>query len=107
MDATDPATLFEHTESTIMATEEEVFAKIQDVLVDALGVDKDEVQRDAKLVADLGAESIDFLDISFQLEKAFAIKIEQKEFAQTSQGEGDNVDLTVESMVKFVLTKVA
>ena len=90
-----------------MATEVEVFAKIQDVLVDALGVEKDEVQRDAKLVADLGAESIDFLDISFQLEKTFAIKIEQKEFAQNAQNEGDNVDLTVDSVVKFVMTKVA
>ena len=57
----------------------EVFHKVQQVLVDALGAEDDEVTSGAKLVADLGAESIDFLDIVFRLEKAFAIKIEQGE----------------------------
>lgn len=60
-------------------TKDEVFAKIKAVLVDALGVDDDEVTPEARLVADLGAESIDFLDIVFRLEKAFAIKIDQSE----------------------------
>lgn len=59
--------------------DQEVFNKVKDVLVDALGVDDDEVVSDATLVADLGAESIDFLDIVFRLEKAFGIKIEQSE----------------------------
>ena len=40
-------------------------------MVDALGVDEDEVTPQAKLSADLGAESIDYLDIVFRLEKAF------------------------------------
>ena len=60
-------------------TQDEVFSKVQEVLVDALGADDDEITLDAKLVADLGAESIDFLDIVFRLEKAFDIKIEQGE----------------------------
>ncbi len=60
-------------------TQDEVFSKVQEVLVDALGVDDDEVTPDAKLVDDLGAESIDFLDIVFRLEKAFGIKIDQNE----------------------------
>ncbi|MCC7144973.1 MAG: acyl carrier protein [Phycisphaeraceae bacterium] len=60
-------------------TQEEVFSKVQTVLVDALGVDEEEVVPTAKLVADLGAESIDFLDIVFRLEKAFGIKIDQNE----------------------------
>lgn len=60
-------------------TQEELLIKIREVLVDALGVDDDEVTPKAKLVADLGAESIDFLDIVFRLEKAFGIKIEQGE----------------------------
>ena len=50
-------------------TSDEVFAKVQEALVDALGVDDDEVTPDATLVGDLGAESIDFLDIVFRLEK--------------------------------------
>lgn len=60
-------------------TKDEVFEKVQEVLVDALGVDDDEVTPEAKLVEDLGAESIDFLDIVFRLEKSFGIKIDQKE----------------------------
>jgi acyl carrier protein len=60
-------------------SQDEIFAKVQVVLVDALAVDDDEVTSTAKLVEDLGAESIDFLDITFRLEKAFAIKIEQGE----------------------------
>lgn len=60
-------------------TQDEVFEKVQEVLVDALGVDDDEVVADATLTGDLGAESIDFLDIVFRLEKAFDIKISQGE----------------------------
>ncbi len=56
-------------------TRDEIYDKVRTVLVDALGVDEDEVKPDAVLVDDLGAESIDFLDISFRLEKAFGIKI--------------------------------
>lgn len=62
-----------------MPTQEEIFAKVQEALVDALGVDDDEVTPEAKLQADLDAESIDFLDIVFRLEKAFDIKIERGE----------------------------
>ena len=62
-----------------MATKEEVFDKVRDALVDALGVDDDEVTPEATLVGDLGAESIDFLDIVFRLEKSFDIKIPRGE----------------------------
>ena len=54
---------------------EEIYKKVQAVLVDALGVDEEEVTPQAIIKNDLGAESIDFLDISFRLEKAFGIKI--------------------------------
>ena len=58
---------------------DEIFQEVQEVLVDALGVDNDEVTNDATLMGDLGAESIDFLDIVFRLEKAFDIKIPREE----------------------------
>ncbi len=58
---------------------DEIFQEIQEVLVDALGVDNDEVKTEATLMGDLGAESIDFLDIVFRLEKAFGIKIPREE----------------------------
>ena len=62
-----------------MPSEEELFAKVRTALVDALGVDDEEVTPEATLVGDLGAESIDFLDIVFRLEKAFNIKIPRGE----------------------------
>ena len=58
---------------------DEIIREVQEVLVDALGVDDDEVTADATLMGDLGAESIDFLDIVFRLEKAFKIKIPREE----------------------------
>ncbi len=58
-----------------MPSRDEVFAKVRSALVDALGVDEDEVAPGATMVGDLGAESIDFLDIVFRLEKAFGIKV--------------------------------
>lgn len=62
-----------------MPTKDEVFDKIRAALVDALGVDEDEVTPNATLTGDLGAESIDFLDIVFRLEKSFDIKIPRGE----------------------------
>ena len=58
---------------------DEIFKTVQAVLVDALGVDEDDVQPNSTLIGDLGAESIDFLDIVFRLEKSFGIKIPREE----------------------------
>jgi len=62
-----------------MPTKDEVFEKVQTVLIDALGVEQEDVTPEATLVRDLGAESIDFLDIVFRLEKAFDIKMPRGE----------------------------
>jgi len=62
-----------------MPSQDEIFEKVQETLVEALGVDDDEVTPEATLVGDLGAESIDFLDIVFRLEKSFEIKIPRGE----------------------------
>lgn len=58
---------------------DEIFEKVRQTLVDALSVEDDEVTEEATLTSDLGAESIDFLDIVFRLEKLFSIKIPQDE----------------------------
>ncbi len=58
---------------------DEIFQTVQEALVEALGVDDEEVTPDATLMGDLGAESIDFLDMVFRLEKAFDIKIPREE----------------------------
>lgn len=62
-----------------MPTKDEVFEKVRTALVDALGVDDEEVVPEATMVGDLGAESIDFLDIVFRLEKTFSIEIPRSE----------------------------
>ena len=60
-------------------TKDEVFTKVKEVLVSTLAVDDNEVKPEAKLSTDLNAESIDYLDITFQLEKTFSIKIPKGE----------------------------
>ena len=58
---------------------EEIFSGVRETLIEALGVDEDEVVGEATLTGDLGAESIDFLDVVFRLEKAFDIKVPRGE----------------------------
>ena len=71
---------------------DEIYQKVQGVLVDALGVDEEEVTPTAVIKDDLGAESIDFLDIMFRLEKAFGIKIPRGElFPENLAGESGYV----------------
>jgi acyl carrier protein len=62
-----------------MPTKDEVFEKVRVALTEALGVDDEDVTPEATMVGDLGAESIDFLDIVFRLEKSFGIEIPRSE----------------------------
>ena len=71
---------------------DEIFQKVQEVLIDALGADDDEVTAEATLMGDLGAESIDFLDIVFRLEKAFDVKVPREELFP-AEGLLNNPDL--------------
>ncbi len=59
--------------------EKEIITKVRQCVATALGRDEDEVQVDKKLQSDLEAESIDYLDITFQLEKTFGISIDKDE----------------------------
>ena len=70
---------------------DEIYKKVQAVLVDALGVDEDEVTPNAVIRDDLGAESIDFLDIMFRLEKAFGIKIPKGEMMPENVANDPNI----------------
>lgn len=70
-------------------TQDEIFAKVKAVLVDALSVDDDQVTPAARLQADLDAESIDFLDIVFRLEREFGVKIDRNELFPESVFQGD------------------
>ena len=72
-----------------MPTEQEIFEKVRSTLVDALNVDDDEVTMKSRLKGDLNAESIDFLDIVFRLEKQFGTKIPREELFPESIFQGD------------------
>lgn len=72
-------------------TREEIYDKVKLVLVDALGVDEDEIKPDAVIRDDLGAESIDFLDIMFRLEKTFGIKIPKGEMLPENVATDPNI----------------
>jgi acyl carrier protein len=71
-------------------TQDEIFQQVKGTLVDALNVDdEDAITPNSRLQADLGAESIDFLDIVFRLERQFGIKIPREELFPESIFQGD------------------
>jgi acyl carrier protein len=72
-----------------MLTQDEIYSKVKDTLVEALNVDEDQITPAATLQGDLGAESIDFLDIVFRLEREFGIKIPRGELFPESIFQGD------------------
>jgi acyl carrier protein len=72
-----------------MATPEEIYTKVSATLVDALNVDAEDVKPTSTLQGDLGAESIDFLDIVFRLEREFGIKIPRGELFPETIFQGD------------------
>jgi len=72
-----------------MLTQQEVYAKVSAALVESLSVDESEVQPSSRLQGDLGAESIDFLDIIFRLENDFGIDIPRGELFPESIFRGD------------------
>src|SRR5271156_5889561 len=71
-----------------MPSQEEIYSKVSATLVEALNVDEDEISPKATLQGDLGAESIDFLDIVFRLEREFGIKIPRGELFPESVFQG-------------------
>jgi acyl carrier protein len=72
-----------------MSVSQKIYGRVVRVLVDALSVDEHEITPAASLQGDLGAESIDFLDIVFRLEREFAIKIPRGELFPESVFQGD------------------
>jgi acyl carrier protein len=64
-----------------------VYPKVREIIADVLVIDEDEVSLNSRLIADLGAESIDFLDLVFQLEKEFSIKIPRGQLEKNARGD--------------------
>lgn len=91
----------------------EILEIVQDVLIDALGLNDDEPHLSAEINADLGAESLDHLDIAYRLEKAFRIKIPRGdifiELKQNTTAEGQEGDeyepMTVRNIVEYIMSR--
>lgn len=64
-----------------------VYPKVREIIADVLVIDEEEVSLNSRLIADLGAESIDFLDLVFQLEKEFGIKIPRGQLEKNARGD--------------------
>jgi acyl carrier protein len=64
-----------------------VYPKVAETIADALGCDVGDVALNASLIEDLDAESIDFLDLVFRLERAFKIKIPRGKIVEEARGE--------------------
>jgi acyl carrier protein len=77
---------------------ENILGRVRTILCSALNVDEDDVTKDAMLVADLGAESIDFLDIQFRIEREFSLRLHQEEVANATNWQ----NMTVGDLTNFV-----
>jgi acyl carrier protein len=75
---------------TDQARQTVIYGKVKEILVDALSVDEEDINLKSRLQADLGAESIDFLDINFRLEREFNVKIRQDELFPANVFAGDD-----------------
>jgi acyl carrier protein len=70
-----------------MMNVERVYPKVREIVADVLVIDEDEISLSSRLISDLGAESIDFLDLVFQLEKEFSIKIPRGQLEKNARGD--------------------
>lgn len=66
--------------TTILPVRDDVFAKVRRCVAESLAIEPDEVQLTSRLVDDLGASSLDFIDIVFMLEREMGIKVRDSEF---------------------------
>jgi acyl carrier protein len=78
----------------------EIEARVRKVIAESLCVELSEVQPNSSLINDLGAESIDFLDIMFRLEKEFNVKIPQREIERQARGDMPPEDFEIEGILQ-------
>jgi len=72
------------TERVAMADRNEIFETLRSALATMLGLDPAEITMQSSLIEDLGAESLDLLDLTFQIEEAFDVKIDPNEFSRAA-----------------------
>lgn len=90
---------------------DEIFSALRTIIVEALYIDAGKIRPESRLFDDLGAESLDILDIRFRIERAFGFKIEDREIISSLGKELSNAQirerLTVESVVQFIRQRLA
>lgn len=64
-----------------------VYPRVREIIADVLVINEEDVSLASRLIVDLGAESIDFLDLVFQLEKEFSIKIPRGQLEKNARGD--------------------
>ncbi len=69
-----------------MKTVNDIYPQVAEIIADVLVIEESDVALDKRLVNDLGAESIDFLDLVFQLEKEFSIKLPRGQLEKDIRG---------------------
>ena len=92
-------------------TDDKIFSIIQDIIVQAMRIDASKVEPNARFIIDLGAESIDVLDIRFRIEAAFGFKISDDEvmrhIGKDLTAEEIEEKFTVESLIEYVKERLA
>ena len=76
-----------------------IYPQVAKIIADALGCEPDEVKPDASLIDDLGAESIDFLDLVFRLERGFKVKIPRGKIVEDARGDLPESDFEQKGLV--------
>ncbi len=92
-------------------TQEELFVSIKDAIKDVVNNQKLNVEKSSTLIGDLGLESIDFLDLSSEIENTIGFEIDFKEVVehvkQSAAGVSDIKGLTVQNIIDFIEVKKA
>jgi len=79
-----------------------VYPTVAKTIADALGCDVEQVQLDVSLIDGLDAESIDFLDLVFRLERAFKVKIPRGKIVENARGDLSEAEFEQKGIVTEV-----
>ncbi len=82
---------------------EEIFKHVEESVREVLNTDEGEIKKESKIITELGAESIDFLDIACELEQAIDYEIDFKDVLSSVQKvKGDDAEMTIADIVNYI-----